>query len=446
MVDRLEENLGKYAFVTLAQVKDYLSISSDGQDARLANIINYATGVVEHYIGQEILANDYVEVFDGGKTSVMVSRLPLSNVYQVSEFNGTEDAILADPTTIGRPVTTRDTDATTLTFKNDAHINSRIKRFGKSSLELDTSDYLLGGTVSDDLKFEEGDFTIEMFIRVDEATLQDNVLFAINTDASNYMEFRLANQYGLAFEANVSGTATTVQGANNLIESQQFAKRRFAHVAVSRDLTEEKLYLHYNGNVIADASFTVANLTFTSNIELGTTFKGYMDEVRVSNMAKYSSANFTAPTKRFRPDGETIFLVHFDGKNDDTEATDVHNATNEYNFSRDMGEVTRDTGAVGVRGTFPTIRNSYPAMTLSGPPGFSPFPSGVKVEYRAGYESGEVPQDIQLATLDMIKLLFKQDQEKRGFSFEGERGDSFPLAGNFPPHIRRILDLYRIIS
>ena len=29
---------------------------------------------------------------------------------------------------------------------------------------------------------------------------------------------------------------------------------------------------------------------------------------------------------------------------------------------------------------------------------------------------------------------------------EGERGDNFPLAGNFPPHIRRILDLYRIIA
>jgi hypothetical protein len=111
-----------------------------------------------------------------------------------------------------------------------------------------------------------------------------------------------------------------------------------------------------------------------------------------------------------------------------------------------MGEVTRDTGAVGVRGTYPTIRNSYPALTLSGPPGFSPFPSGVKVDYRAGYESNEIPQDIQLATLDMIKLIYKQDQEKKGFSFEGERGDNYPLAGNFPPHIRRILDLYRIIS
>ena len=444
MVDRLEENQGKYPYVTLAQVKDYLSISSNTQDARLSNIINYATGVVEHYIGQEILANDYVEVFDGGKSSVMISRLPLSNVYQVTEFNGSEDVILADPTTIGRPIAHGFSDASTLTFQNDAHLNSRITKFGTSSLELATSDYVLG-TVSEQLKFEEGDFTIEMFIRVDDAPVQDNVLFSINTDASNYMQFRLANQYGLAYEANVAGSATTIQGANADIETQQFAKRRWAHVAVSRDLTEEKLYLHYNGNTIADASFTEANLTFTSNIEIGTTFKGYIDEMRISDKARYSD-NFVPPTKRFRPDGDTLFLCHWDGKNGATEAKDVHAAVNEYNFSRDMGEVTRDTGSVSVRGTYPTVRNNYPALTLSGPPSFAPFPSGVKIDYRAGYEAADVPQDIQLATLDMIKLLYKQDQEKKGFSFEGERGDNYPLAGNFPPHIRRILDLYRIIS
>lgn len=445
MVDRRQENFGKYPYITLEQVKDYLSINSTNQDDRIANVLNYATGMVEHYIGHEVLANDYVEVFDGGKTSVMVSRLPLNNVYQVTEYDGTEHTVLNDPTTIGTPVETHDNQELVVSFNGDAHINSRIKRFGKSSLELATADFVSSGTVPDRLKFEEGDFTIEMFIRVDEPTLQDNVLFAINTDSSNFIQFRLANQHGLAFEANISGSATTIQGANTSIESQQFAKRRFAHVAVSRDLTEEKLFLHYNGNTIADASFAVENLTFTSNVEIATTFKGYIDEVRVSNKARYS-ANFTPPTKRFRPDGETVFLVHFDGSNDDTEANDVHNETNEYNFSRDMGEVTRDTGAVGVRGTYPTIRNSYPALTLSGPPGFSPFPSGVRVEYRAGYESGEIPQDIQLATLDMVKLIFKQDQEKKGFSFEGERGDNYPLAGNFPPHIRRILDLYRIIS
>jgi len=444
MVDRLEENMGKYPYITLTQVKDYLSISSTTADARLANIISYATGMVEHYIGQEVLANDYVEVFDGGKSSVMISRLPLSNVYQVTEFDGTQDKILADPSTIGRPNST-DSDEMSIIFKNDAHINGKIKKFGQSSLELDKDDFLVSGNVPEQLKFEEGDFTIEMFIRVDVPTIQDNVLFAINTDASNYMQFRLSNANGLAFESNISGTSTIVTAPNVLIEAQQFAKRRWAHVAVSRKLDDEKLYLFYNGNVISNASnvYAVSNHTFTSNIEIGTNFQGYIDEVRVSDTARYT-ANFTTPTKRFRPDQDTVTLIHFDGKNGTTEANDVHNAVNDYNFSRDMGEVTRDTGSVGVRGNYPTVSHNYPSMTLSGPPGFMPFPSGIKIEYRAGYESSDVPQDLQMATLDVIKLIYKQDQEKKGFSFEGERSEKNSLSGGFPQHIRRTLDLYRI--
>jgi hypothetical protein len=259
------------------------------------------------------------------------------------------------------------------------------------------------------------------------------------------MQFRLAIQFGLAFESNISGTPTTAQGANTLVESQQYKKREFAHIAASFDNQEERMRLFYNGNLIANASFAVANNTFTSNVQLGPTFAGYIDELRVSDTARYHT-DFTPPANRFRPDNDTVTLIHFDGSNDTTEAKDVHNAINEYGFTRDMGEVTRDVGHVGVRGTYPTIRNQYPALTLSGPPSFAPFPSGVKVEYRGGYESGDVPYDLQMATLDVVKLIYKQDQEKRGFSFEGERGDKYPLAGNFPPHIRRILDLYRIIE
>lgn len=447
MADRLEENLGKYPYVTLDQVKDYLSISSTTADARLSNVINYATGMVEHYIGQEVLANDYVEIFDGGKTSVMVSRLPLSNVYQVTEFNGEEDQVLDDPSTIGRPNKSV-TDEVTLTFKNDAHLNAKVKNFGKSSLEVASADFVESGTVTDGLKFEEGDFTVEMFIRVNGSTLPEQELFSINTDASNFMQFSANGTSGLKFVSTVGGVATTVNGANTDIQTQQFGQREFAHVAASFNAQTQKMFLFYNGNNITGSSgetFAVSNNTFTTNVRIGTNFAGYIDELKISEKARYS-ANFSTPTKRFRPDQETVMLVHFDGKNNATEAKDVHNAISEYTFTRDMGEVTRDVGSVGVRGTYPTLRNNYPSLTLSGPPSFLPFPSGVKVEYRAGYESTEVPQDLQMATLDVIKLIYKQDQEKRGFSFEGERGDKYPLAGNFPPHIRRILDLYRIVQ
>ena len=442
MVDRFEENYGRYPYVTLAQVKDYLSISSNTQEARLSNIISYATGMVESYIGQEVLANDYVEIFDGGKTSVMVSRLPLNNVYQVSEFNGETDVILADPSTIGRPVSST-TDSMSVVFKNDAHLNSRTKKFGSASLEVNNEDFIIGENIPEDLEFEEGDFTVEMFIRSDSATPPQNNIIKFNTDASNYMEFGLDATHGIRFHSRFGGPSTIITGSGTL--SGNYNPRFFTHMAWSFDSQNQRMYMHLNGAQHANASYTQSNHTFTANVNIGGNFAGYIDEVRFSNKARYTDS-FTPPTHRFRPDQDTVTLIHFDGKNKATEAKDVHNATNEYNFSRDMGEITRDTGAVGVRGSFPTVRNSYPALTLSGPPSFQPFPSGIKVEYRGGYESGQVPHDLQMATLDTIKLIYKQDQDKKGFSFEGERGEKQSLAGNFPPHIKRILDFYRIID
>lgn len=444
-MDRHEEGLGRYPYVTLAQVKSYLSINSDTHDGTLANIISYATGVVEHYIGQQVLANNYTEVFDGGQTSVFINRLPLSNVFEVTEFDGIEHQTLEDPTTIGMP-NVQDTDELTLTFNNDAHLNSRIKRFGKSSLQVASADFV-EGTVPNQVKFEEGDFTVEMFIRVDGASLPEQEIFSINGDASNHLKFSCNGTSGLKIVGTVDGSAATVKGANTLIQTQQFARREFAHVAASFNSTSQQMFLSYNGNNIVTTggdAYAVSNNSFTANVLIGKDFVGFIDEVRISDKARYSG-DFTPPDQRFRPDQDTVTLIHFDGKNGATEAKDVHAAINEYSFSRDSGEVTRDTGDLGITGNYPTVSRSYPALTMGGPPKFQPYPSGVKVVYRAGYESTEVPYDLQVATLDMVKLFHKQDQEKKGFSFEGERGDKYALAGNFPPHIRRILDLYRLI-
>ena len=444
-MDRHEEGLGRYPYVTLAQVKSYLSINSDTHDGTLANIISYATGVVEHYIGQQVLANNYTEVFDGGQTSVFINRLPLSNVFEVTEFDGIEHQTLEDPTTIGMP-NVQDTDELTLTFNNDAHLNSRIKRFGKSSLQVASADFV-EGTVPNQVKFEEGDFTVEMFIRVDGASLPEQEIFSINGDASNHLKFSCNGTSGLKIVGTVDGSAATVKGANTLIQTQQFARREFAHVAASFNSTSQQMFLSYNGNNIVTTggdAYAVSNNSFTANVLIGKDFVGFIDEVRISDKARYSG-DFTPPDQRFRPDQDTVTLIHFDGKNGATEAKDVHAAINEYSFSRDSGEVTRDTGDLGITGNYPTVSRSYPALTMGGPPKFQPYPCGVKVIYRAGYESTEVPYDLQVATLDMVKLFHKQDQEKKGFSFEGERGDKYALAGNFPPHIRRILDLYRLI-
>ena len=188
-----------------------------------------------------MLANDYVEVFDGGETSVFVNRLPLSNVYEVTEFNGIEHMTLEDPATNGMP-NVQDTDAITLTFNNAAHLNSRIKRFGKSSLEVAAADFV-EGTVPAQIKFEEGDFTIEMFIRVNGASLPEQELFSINGDATNHLKFSANGTSGLKIVGTVGGSAATVKGANTLIQTQQFGRREFAHVAASFNSTSQQMFL-----------------------------------------------------------------------------------------------------------------------------------------------------------------------------------------------------------
>ena len=446
MVDRLQQNLGKYPFVTLADVKDYLSISSTTQDARITNAITYATGMVEHYIGQEILANDYDEIFDGGKTSVMTSRLPLSNVYLVSEYDGTDDHILNDPTSIGRPLNTEG-ETLTVAFNGQANINTRVKRFGKSSVQfVATADNLEADDVIDDLQFADGDFTIEAYIRQDTTNIGSSDIFTIYDDSTNYLQLKFADSNALSIVSRRGGASITALGGPEAGRTtSNYAPREFCHVAASFDNQAQKMRLFLNGNLIQDTAFAASNNSFTSNVVIGENLVGYMDELRISNNARYKAA-FTPATNRFAPDRDTVSLFHFDGSNKTTQAKDVHNAPSQYTFNKDVGEITKDTGNLSTRGTYPVVRSSYPAMTLSGPPVFAPFPAAVRVEYRGGYEASDVPSDIKMAVLDTVKLIYKQDQDKKGFSLEGERGDKYPLAASFPPHIKRILDLYRIIE
>jgi len=423
MANKFEENLGKYTFIDLATVTDYLAISSNTYDARLSNIIHYATGVVEHYIGQEVLANDYIEVLDGGSSYVYTSRLPLSNVYQVEEYNGTSYNRLADPDTLGLPITNT-SPAVLLDSLGDPQY-STIKKTGDTSVKFTSSDLLYTNSVPDSLKFEESDFTIEAYVRIDNNTLSDNTLFSINTDNNNYLSLGLANQYGIALTSNVNGVTTTIQGANSLVESQQFSSRKWAHIAVSRKLDDEKIYLHYNGNTIANASFTESNLTFTSNVIIGEGLVGYLDELRVSTIARYTD-DFVPATHRFRPDSDTAVLFHFDDS-----FKDCHSTPSDFTFSRGSGRISKNYG--------------NPTLSLLPTTAFNNYSSGVKISYRAGYEINEVPYDIKLATLDYIKILYKQTQNSKGFTFSGEKGASYSLSSNFPPHVRRVLDMYRTI-
>ena len=445
-MEKFEENLGKYPYVTLAQVKDYLSISSSSHDGTLSNALNYATAVIEHYIGQQVLANDYFEVYDGGSTAVYTSRLPLNNVHSLAEFNGTDYVNLDNPTSTGLDVVTgSDKDNHTITNIGSVSTLKRIKKFGTTSANFDGSNYL---AVKDqgDFYFDTENFTVDLQVRL--SSLSGTQTFMNhNTDTNDFWEFRYHAVEGLQFRVVEGGTETT-----NVADASVsgYTANTWMHAAVVRNGTA--LTLYKDGSSVGTTSIakTVDIPDFTSNVEIGrnpsnaNVLVGQVDEIRISRSAQYT-ANFTAPTNQHSTDDDTSLLMHCDGANNDVDFSDSSTTTNEFTFARDSGKITRNVGHVGIVGHYPTVKNSYPSLTLGGPPKFNPYANALKIKYRAGYESGDVPYDLQMATMDYIKIIHKQEQGTKSFSLEGERKTKEPLSGDFPPHIRRILELYRIV-
>ena len=70
----------------------------------------------------------------------------------------------------------------------------------------------------------------------------------------------------------------------------------------------------------------------------------------------------------------------------------------------------------------------------------------VKVVYRAGYST--IPSDLKLACFDLVKYYLK-DERKAGMTIAGatvrnEVSTSIRDNIDFPDHIKRILDTYKI--
>ena len=576
MIDEFNENLGKYPFVTLDEVKDYLIIkkrsetNSDGstnedeveKNKRLNAIIKYATGAVEHYIGQEVLANTYTEVTIGGETrrlatrsptnfgaqrvrtivgsddlttgfsnvipenaafpeSKFVKRVPLKEVYEVRNIGPDGSVtIFNDSTILGAPV---QSSGSTLEFEGSTNppVTTKITKFGKSCLK---NQELISTPNDSRFSLDESDFTIEMFIRLD--NLEDTKeakLFSLNSNTDN-VSFSLSKDSFTICSHEPEGALTRVSESDYVIESKckkyptsafvdinikinktdntkyDIAKisnttiennnRKWAHIAFTRNLEDEEIYIHYNGYLVnrkdpgsitgsytntdsiygsaTDGTFlntmnsctsiTISTQTFNydvatkthsagnksplsegtnnfveyistkehkyNNVSIGETtsisnYNTYIDEVRISDKARYGRKNIVAPTERFRPDNDTIVLLHFD-THEGNKVEDKSKASSEYMFSKDIGQILFINDKIDPESYYKEIR------------------------YRAGYEQDEVPEDLKLATLDFIKMIHKQDQDIQRGSLNGDTRAGFALTRNFPAHIKRILDFYRI--
>ena len=189
-----------------------------------------------------------------------------------------------------------------LTLTDDVKLSTAKAKFGDTSMLFDGSGraYIEGSNVLD---FGAGDFTVEMFVNVT----------AFSSSYPTLLDARNSNDVeGPIFTLFLNDDDKFAYFANNTTQitaGSAASANTWYHVAVCRSGTSTKLFIDGTqaGNTYSDSTvYTQPN----DRCILGGyydsadyDFNGYIDEVRISKMARYTS-NFTAPAEPFADKGQ----------------------------------------------------------------------------------------------------------------------------------------------
>ena len=390
---------GENPFIQIDEVKEYLNIANTTveYDSRINSIIGMSCAAVEHYIGREVLSNTYTEMF-AGSSVIHTKRAPIQQVFELK----TENYVLNNPAESGEYVIPE--DPVVFTNTSNAGVSENHRKFGKSSLKLNTNtDNISATTDTGKLELSDTNFTIEMWVNPSEA-IQTAKVFEVKQDEDNSLALTISSS---KIEATGVVGGNSIEAVSYTISS--LPVRTWSHIALTRDYETGNAYIHVNGEY-KTATPLLDSFDFEGTTTIGN-FKGYVDEVRVSKQSRYKAETFTVAENKFNTDDKTALLLHFDT----TDLSDTSRARSEFTYKKEVG-------AINIL-----------------------IPSGdIVVTYKAGYDI--VPADIKVATLEYIRLIYGKSLAEQSKSIGNQKTQQF---GNsravFPKQVAAILDLYRRI-
>ena len=193
----------------------------------------------------------------------------------------------------------------------NAALSTDQAKFGASSLELDGTDDFVDSTSN--INLSSTDFTIDVWIRPNSVTGYKGIWQSgTSTTEQSYL---LGNQvYWTVNPSTIITTSVTVNA------------NEWTMLSYEREGNTHRIYK--NGTL--EDTATTANKPDNGIFSIGKNgfgdFNGYIDEFRVSDIARYGGSSFTEPTSAFSVDSDTIALLHFDGVDGSTDMINALNA------------------------------------------------------------------------------------------------------------------------
>lgn len=207
----------------------------------------------------------------------------------------------------------------TIAASGNAQVSTSQSKFGGASAYFDgVDDYVhpvnLSSLLSD---VGTGDWTFECWFKTSDTTF---ALFDNREDGST------AGTVALLAGGNANGKIDLYYNNGfRIFGPTTVNNNAWRHIAVVKSSNSIQMYV--DGSTYGSSYADTNSLTTNNTMKIGVNFVngydyiGYIDELRISNTARYTST-FTPSTSAFTNDDNTILLLHMDGSNGSTTFAD----------------------------------------------------------------------------------------------------------------------------
>jgi hypothetical protein len=279
----------------------------------------------------------------------------------------------------GGPLFTDSSDSEHLiNHAGDTHHSTTQKKFGATGIKFDGTSDWLSIKQPDNFNFGTGDVTFETWVRISNPTtgamiFQSPDITNANSGSPDGFQLYVVNATPKFYwdTKTHSNTWIQIQSTTTVVADTWY------HVALVVQSGTGKMYI--NGSLEASASMASTPINFgglgsyLEGFNLGVRLNrgnviptypyylnGYMDEIRISNIARYT-ANFTPTTTAFVSDDNTKLLIHSDNDllNTDGTINSVVSANPDQGFS-----IVSYTGNGSGSATFGHGLSSAPEMVI----------------------------------------------------------------------------------